>query len=100
MPIATSAVRAGRYAVVKRGFPAAGKERDDADAAVGNDQDEKEMPIEEAIASFEAQSLADIAAKCVFVAKESNDGNFELAQAAVEAVAADAGRLAGKGGAA
>jgi hypothetical protein len=94
------AVRAERYAVVKRGFPAAGKERDDADAAVGNDQDEKEMPIEEAIASFEAQSLADIAAKCVFVAKESNDGNFELAQAAVEAVTADAERLAGKGGAA
>src|ERR1700730_2171704 len=45
------------------------------------------------IAAFPAQSLADIAAKCALSAKEGAD-DFELAEATVEAVAADAERLA------
>jgi hypothetical protein len=51
-----------------------------------------------AVAAFPAQSLADIAAKCAFAAKEGRD-DYELAEVVLEAVAADAGRLAGKGGA-
>jgi hypothetical protein len=51
-----------------------------------------------AIAAFPAQSLANIAAKCAFAAKEKED--FELAVATVKTTAEDAERLAGKGGAA
>jgi hypothetical protein len=51
------------------------------------------------IAVYPAQSLADIAAKCTFSREEDPD-NYDLAFAIVEAVAADAERLAEKGGAA
>jgi hypothetical protein len=50
-----------------------------------------------AIAAFPAQSLADIAAKCAFAAKEKDD--YELSVATVETTAEDAERLAGEGGA-
>jgi hypothetical protein len=50
-----------------------------------------------AIAAFPAQSLADIAAKCALAAKQADD--FELSVVTVKTTAADAERLAGKGGA-
>jgi hypothetical protein len=67
--------------------------------AISGPASDAELAVEMEIAAYPAQSLADIAAKSAFSRKEDPE-NYDLAFAVIEAVAAGAERLAGKGGAA
>lgn len=91
---AIGAERDGKLAEAKPRLAGADFETKDREtsAIIGPTAD-AEVAVEMEIAAYPAQSLADIAAKCAFSRKADPD-NYDLAFAMVEAVAADAERLA------
>jgi hypothetical protein len=90
-----------KLAEAHRQFDAAGFDAiNEATMAITGPASDAERAVAMEIATFPAQSLTDIAAKCAFATTEGRDEDFEVAVATAEATAADAERLAGKGGAA